>query len=127
TGAGITIANGDFSAQDGWTFESTSTNFQAAYAGGDYTCDPNRQFQVFDAVQSSYGPPSLVYRSLAATGVTDGQRRALVQLSSNSLSQYEQGNEQSAAGMTRALSLLARAIGLAALADQAAAVADELD
>lgn len=127
TGAGITIANGDFAAQDGWTFASTSTNFQAAYAGSDYICDPDRQSEVFDAVRSSYGPPSLVYRSLAATGVTGGQHQALVQLSSNALSQHEQGNDQSAAGMARALSQLARAIGLPVLADQAAAVAGELD
>jgi hypothetical protein len=124
TGSGITVPDGDFTDPTGWTFDSTNPAFTAGF--DTYRCDPNLQYEQFDAIQAGYGPSSLVYRSMAAVGVTDGQRAALVSLSENALRQHEHGREQSAIGMTHALSRLADAVGLPVLSQQAAAVADEL-
>jgi hypothetical protein len=124
TGTGITVPDGDFTDPTGWTFDSTNPAFTAGF--DTYRCDPNLQYELFDAIQAGYGPSSLVYRSMAAVGVTDGQRHALVSLSENALRQHEHGREQSAIGMTRALSRLAGALGLPILSAQAASVASEL-
>lgn len=91
-----------------------------------HPCDPQRQLHVYEAVQHGYGPDSLVYRALAATGVTDGQKTALVATAQHALSQHQNGNDEAASAETEALANKATAMRLYDLADQATRVAAEL-
>lgn len=124
---GLTITNGDFASQTGWAFDSTSPTFGATYDSyQSHPCDPQRQQHVFDAVRYGYGPNSLVYRGRAATGVTDGQRTALVSTARDIVSQHQSGNDAAASAEADALADKAGAMRLQELADQAARVAADL-
>lgn len=123
---GFTVVDGDFTTHDGWTFDSTTQAFTAAYTHETYVCDPQRQWHVYRAVQRGYGPDSLLYRALAAVGVPAGAKAAVVATARTALRLHDGGRDRQAANVTDALARQARAFGLPVLAEQATEVAAEL-
>lgn len=126
TADGMTIANGNFSTDSGWTFYSTSPPFNAAYHHSSYQCDAEREQHISTVVQLGFGPNSLVYRSLSATGITEGQKNTLVSTAQKALHEDRDGNKEAAAKLTDVLAHQATAMRLSILAQQATMVANEL-
>lgn len=126
SGTGLTVSNGDFSSASGWNFSGTSPNLYAKYTNDTYVCDPQRQLHVYQAAQRGYGPDSLVYRALAATGINRGQKNAIISTAQTALRLHQGGQDEAAAAVTAALASKAQAFGLPVLAEQATEVATEL-
>jgi hypothetical protein len=126
SGTGFTVSNGDFTSTTGWDFSSTSPNLYATYRDDTYVCDPQRQLHVYQAVQHGYGPDSLVYRALAATGISRGEKVAISATAQAALRLHQHGDDSAAAAVTAALARQAQVFGLPVLAQQAIEVAGEL-